>query len=193
MGVSSRVVAVASVVTAATITFACSGGASSQSQCEDFVQLTQDCYARAGKTLSANPAACSDPTAVTDQQRTQIACVLEHQGAYCQTIQASVSRDAGAVNPQDPELVKLNACYAAATLASPCKDAVLAMADCGVGYGFGTCNAQASALATCILQHKDGACSLTKPGRTSSTLTPEEQAYQKCQSDALRAGLDAGM
>ncbi len=189
-----RGVVVTVVSTVASIALACSGGGSSpEDQCQDFLQLTQDCYAKAGRTVSTNPAACSDPNAVTDQQRGQITCALQYRDTYCKVISASASKDPSAIDPRDPEMVKLNACYASSSLPAPCKDAVLAMADCGVAYGFGQCTGTGAALAHCVLTNKAGACSLYKPGRTATTLTPEEQAFQKCQLDAQRAMFDAGM
>lgn len=175
------------------VLFACSGGgASPEDECEDFLQLTQECYARAGRTVATNSAACGDPNAVSPQQRGQISCSLQHRDTYCKVIAASASRDASAIDPRDPEVVRLNACTAASTLTGACKDAVLAMADCGVAYGFGTCEGQSLALATCVVANKAGACSIYKANRTTSTLTPEEQAFQKCQIDAQRAAIDAG-
>lgn len=179
---------------------ACSGGggtlggtASPADECKDFLQLTSDCFAQGGRQVGTNPAACDDPNAIPENQRGQITCALQYRDAYCKTIAASASRDAGAIDPRAPDMVKLNACYAASTLAAPCKDAVLALSDCGVAYGFGTCTPQAAAMATCILADTKAACSLY--GRTAAsgtTLSPAEQALQKCQLDAQRAALDAG-
>jgi hypothetical protein len=188
-----RLAVVASLTSAVIAMVACSGGgASPEDECEDFLQLTQECYARGGRTVATNSAACGDPNVVTPQQRGQISCSLQYRETYCKVIAATVSRDTSAINPRDPEVVKLNACTAASTLTGACKEAVLAMADCGVAYGFGTCEGASLALATCVIANKAGACSLYKPDRTSTTLTPEEQAFQKCQLDAQRSALDAG-
>jgi hypothetical protein len=184
---------VASLTTALAAIVACSGSSSPQDDCRTFLDLTQRCYAQSGRQIGTNPAACDDPSTLDQQTKTQISCVLQHQDAYCNSIVAAGSGDAGAINPRDPELVKLNACYAAASLAEPCKDAVLALADCGAGIGFPPdCSGASAALAQCVLDHKAGACSLYAPREAGATsLTPDEQAFQQCQIDAQRAALDA--
>ncbi len=174
------------------VLFACSGGGASQEdECEDFLQLTQECYARAGRTVATNSAACGDPNAVSPQQRGQISCSLQYRDTYCKIIAASASRDTSGIDPRDPDVVKLNACTVASTLTGACREAVLAMADCGVAYSFGTCEGASLALATCVVAHKAGACATHSPNRTS-TVTPEQEAFQKCQVDAQRAAIDAG-
>jgi hypothetical protein len=188
---AARWIGVAAAGVAAIV--ACSGGSSPQDDCKQFLQLTQDCFAKGGQTIGVNTAACDDPANLDDRTRAQISCSLQHQAAYCATIAASASRDAGAIDPRDPELVKLNACVAAATVASPCKDAILALADCGAALGFAPdCSGASAALAQCVLDHKAGACSLYTPREAGATsLGPDEQAFQQCQIDAQRAALDA--
>jgi hypothetical protein len=170
---------------------ACSTEKSPETECKEFLELTEDCYAKAGRQVGTNPMACEQDGALTPQLQAQIKCSLQYSDTYCSTITRSASGDAAAFDPRDPSLVKYNACISSSIVASPCKEAILAMAECGTQFGFQVeCTGQSAALARCVLDNREGACSLYKP-REGGTMTPAEQTFQKCQSDASRAALDA--
>jgi hypothetical protein len=197
------VLAVASVVVAASV--ACSGGGGSgggagggtpADRCEQFISLTNDCYSSTGSTQKPNfnPAACSDPSALDPQMLAEIDCAVASPDAYCKTLglatSSSIDASAAIGLAKDPEVIKLNACVASSTTASPCKEAINVLANCGVGYGFATdCPGPNAALAKCINDNPTGACAAYTAGQAASA---EAQAFQKCQIDATRALLDAG-
>jgi hypothetical protein len=89
------------------------GGSDPKSQCEEFLTLTNECYAKAGGSPPANPAACSDTSALDHQALGQIECTLASKDAYCRAIAFAVTRDASVLSGNETELVKLNTCTAA--------------------------------------------------------------------------------
>jgi hypothetical protein len=198
MVVARVVVLVTLVGGAVTAASACSGGGGSPgsggsgNECQDFFNLTNDCYSRAGKQLNANPAACSNAGALDEQTLAEIQCALASPDAYCKSIGAVASLDAASLSATDPEIVKLNACTASHNTASPCKEAILALANCGVGFGFAPdCPAESAPMAKCIVDNPTGACAAYGQRPAGTALPPEAQAFQQCQLDASRAALDA--
>jgi hypothetical protein len=185
----------AAVGIVAAIVVACSGN-SPADNCRDFLDLTNDCYQKSGKQpIATNSAACDDASVEDPRTQAQMTCSLQYSDMYCRIIQVGGTA-AAADLVRDAQYIKLNACIASSVMAEPCKAAVLALADCGAGFGFAnadTCTGPSAGLAKCIVDNKAGACSLYQPvPRTSSTLTPEETAFQKCVQDVQIASLDAG-
>jgi hypothetical protein len=168
-----------------------SGGGDPVSECQEFVTLSADCYRKAGREIPANSAACSSD-ALDGQQLAQVECALASRDAYCLTIVATTSRDAGdvAALASNPDVLKLNACIASRATASPCKEAVLALADCGAATGYEpACNEPSRSMAKCVVDNVQGACAFFKPH--TGTVSPEAQKYLDCQLAAARAGRDA--
>jgi hypothetical protein len=177
---------------------ACTGGGGSGSsgtpanRCADFLALTSDCSARGGRPIPNNSAACSE-AALDDRTLAQVDCALASPDAYCRSLIAAFSRDASAISPNDPELIKLNACSAAKITASPCKEAIQVLAECGAGIGFAPdCSSQSAVLAKCVVDNPVGACATYRPRQAGTALPPEAQKFQQCQIDGSRALLDAG-
>jgi hypothetical protein len=170
---------------------ACSGEPTPEDKCKDWLSLTSDCYARAGKQIGVNPAACEDESLLTDQINAQISCSLQYRDIYCSTVTGAASGDAAAIDFRSPDVVRYQACLSSSVAVSPCKEAIQTMADCGVAFGLSPqCDGQMAALARCVLDHKEGACSLNKP-REAGGLTAAESAFQQCQIDASQAARDA--
>lgn len=176
------------------VVVACGGEPSPADNCNDFLDLTADCAAKAGKQLPTNSAACDDPQIAESRTQAQMVCALQNQPAYCATIVAALNGSANAQLATDPAILKLNACIGAYTAAEPCKGAILALADCGAAIalaGGDTCTGQVEVLARCVVENKAGACSLYKPNRApASGLTADEQAFQTCLQKASQ--VDAG-
>src|SRR5690349_8646072 len=110
---ASATVGVASAF-AISVVMACSsggggGGGSSGipadpvAQCQQFFTLTQDCYAKAGQEFKGNSANCQNTAALDERTQGQIVCALESPTAYCNALVAGLSKDAGALNVNDPE------------------------------------------------------------------------------------------
>ena len=184
-----------SLVGAVSGTSACDGGGSAapEDRCAQFMNLTAECYARAGETRMTNSAACGNAAALDPRTLAQIDCALASRDAYCRTITAAVSRDAGGISATDPEIVRLNACTMSGMTASPCKEAILTLADCGVAIGFlQDCSGQSGVSARCITENPKGACALYAKREPGAALPPEAQTFQQCQLVGTRALLDAG-
>src|SRR5205085_6350182 len=131
--------------------------------------LSQDCYSRAGQEFKGNAAACDDTSQLDERTLGQIECALQSRDAYCNTIIAVYSRDASAISPKDPEVVKLNSCTAAKSTVPPCRDAILALADCGVAYNLPPdCTGPSAARARCVSDSTMCACDLYAQRETSS-------------------------
>jgi len=193
MMVARRVTAlVLAGVSGVAVAVGCSSGGSGggagatdpASECREFFSLSQDCYARAGQEFKANAAACDDTSRLDERTLGQIECALQSREAYCNTIIAVYSRDASAISPTDPEVVKLNACTAAKSTVPPCRDAVMALADCGVAYNFAPdCTGPSAAMAKCITDNTKGACDLYARRDSSSA---EAKTFQTCQIEAAK-------
>jgi hypothetical protein len=168
-----------------------SSGGDPVSQCQDFVTLTTECYQRAGKQLPTGDTSAACSQSLDAQTRAEIDCALASRTAYCDTIVASTSRDAGALLgvASNPEVIKLNACISSHNLASPCKEAVQALANCGAGAGYEpACNEPSRSMAQCVLDNVQGACAFYKP-QTTGSIPAEAQKYLDCQ---LATSRDAG-
>jgi hypothetical protein len=171
----------------------CSSSSSPESRCEQFLSLTQDCYAKAGVPIQVNSAACGDPNAVTPEVQAQIDCALQYSTAYCETIEAAAAAlDGGGVtiDPHDPGIIGLNACLAEGSTQPPCKDAIATLAQCGAAIGFAPdCTGSGLAIAQCVLDNPTSACAAL--GGTGSDAGPQAgQAFVACEEQALTA--DAG-
>lgn len=156
-------------------------------QCQEFIALSQDCYAKAGREFPASSAACSDPSVLDERTRGQIECALESRNAYCASIVAAFSRDAGAVNFSDPEIRRLNQCNAEKTTTGDCRLAVQKLGECGgTTYFRPECAGRDAAMAKCILDNPVGACGLYAPREAGTQLPPETQTFQQCQIEAAK-------
>lgn len=165
------------------------GGSSTDpvAQCHEFFTLTQDCYAKAGQEFKASSAGCNDPSLLDERTRGQIECALASRNAYCNSLVAALSKDAGAVDPYDPELRKLNQCNAAKTTTGECRRAVEKLGACGGTYYFRPeCNARDAALAKCVLDNEVGACAVFAPREAGASFPPEAQTFQSCQLEAAK-------
>lgn len=166
------------------------GGATSAdpvAQCNEFLTLTQDCYRQAGEEFKGNSAACNDPSVLDERTRGQIECALASRNAYCTSIVAGLTRDAGAINPRDPELSKLNQCNAEKTTTGDCRLAVQKLGECGgTTYFRPDCAGRDAAMAKCILDNPVGACGLYAPREAGTQLPPETQTFQQCQIEAAK-------
>lgn len=187
--------AAGSVVVVTTVFFACSGGGGTVSgggsggtpaqRCESFLALHKDCSARAGRPSGA----VADCQGATLDKRTlvQIDCAIENANGYCKTILA-VFGDGGRIDPNDPDIRALNACYSRRSLVSPCKEAFEIVSACGGQLGFAPeCSGSSATLASCITKNPTGACQLYGARDASSpSNTPEIQALSNCIQQAAR-------
>jgi hypothetical protein len=187
----------ASGAVAVAVAFGCSSGGSGGSsggtsadpvaQCNEFFTLTQDCYRQAGEEFRGNSAACGDPTALDERTRGQIECALASRNAYCTALVAGLTRDAGGIDPRDPELLKLNQCNAEKTTTGDCRLAVQKLGECGgTAYFRPDCAGRDAALAKCVLDNPTGACALYAPREGGATFPPEAQTFQQCQIEAAK-------
>ena len=156
-------------------------------QCEEFFRLTSDCYARAGQEFKGSAIGCHNQEALDERTLGQIQCALASREAYCNSLVAGLTRDAGALDIRDPELRKLNQCYAERTATGECRTAVQKIGECGGTYPFGPeCTGPQAALAKCIIDNPVGACGLYAPREAGTQLPPETQAFQQCQVEASK-------
>lgn len=184
------------VASAVALVVACSSGGSGGSgsgsadpvtQCNEFFALTQDCYAKAGQEFKASSAACSDPSLLDERTRGQIECALASRNAYCSSLVAGLTRDAGGLDIRDPELLKLNQCNAEKTTTGDCRLAVQKLGECGgTSYFRPECSGRDAALAKCVLDNPTGACAMYAPREAGSTFPPEAQTFQQCQVEAAK-------
>lgn len=166
-----------------------SGGSSTDpvSQCHDFFTLTQDCYRQAGQEFKGSSAACNDPSLLDERTRGQIECALASRNAYCSSLVAGLTRDAGGLDIRDPEFSKLNQCNAEKTTTGDCRLAVQKLGECGGTYYFRPdCSGRDAALAKCVLDNPTGACAVYAPREAGSTFPPEAQTFQQCQVEAAK-------
>lgn len=184
---------------AISVVMACSsggggGGASSGAipadpvaQCQQWFSLTQDCYAKAGQQFPGNAANCQNTAALDERTQGQIVCALESPTAYCNALVAGLSKDAGALDVNDPELRKLNQCNAEKTTTGDCRLAVQKLTQCGgTAYFRPDCAGRDAALAKCVLDNPVGACGMYAPREAGTTLPPETQTFQQCQIEASK-------
>lgn len=184
---------------AISVVMACSsggsgGGGSSGSipadpvaQCQQWFSLTQDCYAKAGQEFRGSSANCQNTAALDERTQGQIVCALESPNAYCNALVAGLSKDAGALNVNDPELRKLNQCNAEKTTTGDCKLAVQKLGECGGTYYFPPeCTGRNAAMAKCILDNPTGACAVYAPREAGTTFPPEAQTFQQCMTEAAK-------
>ena len=166
-----------------------SGGSSADpvSQCHEFFALTKDCYARAGEEFKGSSMGCNDPSLLDERTRGQIECALSYRNAYCNSLVAGLTRDAGGLDVRDPELTKLNQCNAEKTTTGDCRLAVQKLGECGATYYFGPeCTGRHAAMAKCVLDNPTGACALYAPREGGATFPPEAQTFQQCQIEAAK-------
>jgi hypothetical protein len=156
-------------------------------QCQQFFTLTQDCYAKAGQQFPGNSANCQNTAALDERTQGQIVCALESPNAYCNALVAGLTKDAGALNLNDPELRKLNQCNAEKTTTGDCRLAVQKLGECGGTYYFPPeCTGRNAAMAKCILDNPTGACALYAPREGGTMLPPEAQTFQQCLTEAAK-------
>lgn len=156
-------------------------------QCQQWFSLTQDCYSKAGQELKGNSANCQNTAALDERTQGQIVCALESPKAYCDALVAGLTKDAGALNVNDPELRKLNQCNAEKTTTGDCRLAIQKLGECGGTYYFPPeCSGRYQAMAKCILDNPVGACALYAPREGGTALPPEAQTFQQCISDASK-------
>ena len=131
--------------------------------------------------------ACNDPSLLDERTRGQIECALASRNAYCNSLVAGLTRDAGAIDVRDPEIVKLNQCNAEKTTTGECRLAVQKLGECGgTAYFRPECSGRDAALAKCVLDNPTGACAIYAPREAGSTLPPEYQTFQQCQVEAAK-------
>jgi hypothetical protein len=187
---------VASALAVALVVACSSGGGGGSStgvpadpvaQCQEFFTLTQDCYAKAGQEFKGNSANCQNTAALDERTQGQIVCALESRTAYCNALVAGLTKDAGAIDVNDPELRKLNQCNAEKTTTGDCRLAVQKLGECGGTYYFRPdCAGRDAALAKCVLDNQVGACALYAPREAGATFPPEAQTFQQCQIEASK-------
>lgn len=162
-----------------------------KSTCVEFLEFTAQCYESAGMAVQVNAAACDNDAYMTPLIEAQIACGNRYRDTWCELIQSSVHADGGtSIDPRDPDVLALNACISEQVTASPCKEAIRVLADCGAYVGFAPeCIESAPAIARCIVDNPEAACAAFG-GEGADAGPGAGQPYYDCYAAAQSA--DAG-